>query len=213
MVRVLLCDDHAVVRAGLRALLSTVEGISVVGEAASADEALAMTQRLRPDVVLMDLQLGDGADGVTATQQIVATAATGTRGRPAPQVLVLTMFDTDADIARALAAGATGYLLKAERPELLFAAIRDTAAGRTVLSTTVADRMVSQIRAPGPALTQRERGILGHLADGLTNREIARVLFLSEATVKTHLVRMYNKLGVQTRAAAVAKAAENRLLP
>ncbi|MER6442195.1 response regulator transcription factor [Streptomyces sp. NPDC001185] len=212
MVRVLLCDDHAVVRAGLRALLSTVEGISVVGEAASADEALAMTQRLRPDVVLMDLQLGDGADGVTATQQIVATASTGTRGRHAPQVLVLTMFDTDADIARALAAGATGYLLKAERPELLFAAIRDTAAGRTVLSTTVADRMMSQIRAPGPTLTQRERGILGHLASGLTNREIARVLFLSEATVKTHLVRMYHKLGVQTRAAAVAKAAEHRLL-
>ncbi|MFE2581973.1 response regulator [Streptomyces sp. NPDC059378] len=212
-VRVLLCDDHAVVRAGLRALLSSTEGIDVVGEAASGDEALAMTMRLRPDVVLMDLQLGDGTDGVTATRRIVATAEPGARGRPAPQVLVLTMFDTDADIARALAAGATGYLLKAERPELLFAAIRDTAAGRTVLSGTVADRMMSRMRTPGPALTQRERGILGQLAGGLTNREIARVLFLSEATVKTHLGRIYTKLGVQTRAAAVAKAAQHRLLP
>ncbi|MGW0082283.1 response regulator [Streptomyces sp. NPDC003393] len=212
-VRVLLCDDHAVVRAGLRALLSSTAGIDVVGEAASGDEALATATRLRPDVVLMDLQLGEGTDGVTAIRRIVATAAPDARGRPAPQVLVLTMFDTDADIARALSAGATGYLLKAERPELLFAAIRDAAAGRTVLSGTVADRMMSRIRTPGPALTERERDILGQLAGGLTNREIARALFLSEATVKTHLGRIYAKLGVQTRAAAVAAAAQHRLLP
>jgi DNA-binding NarL/FixJ family response regulator len=218
-VRVLLCDDHAVVRAGLRALLSSTEGIDVVGEAAGGEEVLATVTRLRPDVVLMDLQLGDGMDGVTAIRRITATgtargtAAPGEPERAAPRVLVLTMFDTDADIARALAAGATGYLLKAERPESLFAAIRDAAAGRTALSGTVADRMMSRIRTPGPALTERERDILGQLASGLTNREIARALFLSEATVKTHLGRIYSKLGVQTRAAAVAAANRHRLLP
>jgi DNA-binding NarL/FixJ family response regulator len=209
---VLLCDDHAVVRAGLRALLSSTDGIDVVGEAASGEEALARAARLQPDVVLMDLQLGDGMDGVTAIRQITA-AAPGAPGRPAPRVLVLTMFDTDADIARAVAAGATGYLLKAERPESLFVAIRDAAAGRTALSGTVADRVMSRIRTPGPSLTERERDILGRLSGGLTNREIARALFLSEATVKTHLGRIYTKLGVQTRAAAVATAARHRLLP
>jgi DNA-binding NarL/FixJ family response regulator len=209
---VLLCDDHAVVRAGLRALLSSTDGIDVVGEAASGEEALARAARLQPDVVLMDLQLGDGMDGVTAIRQITA-AAPGAPGRPAPRVLVLTMFDTDADIARAVAAGATGYLLKAERPESLFVAIRDAAAGRSALSGTVADRVMSRIRTPGPSLTERERDILGRLSGGLTNREIARALFLSEATVKTHLGRIYTKLGVQTRAAAVATAARHRLLP
>lgn len=225
-VRVVLCDDHAMVRAGLRALLSSTDGIDVVGEAASGEEALVTATRLRPDVVLMDLQLGDGMDGVTAIRHIVSLAAPGTsitapgmpggsapRGTSAPRVLVLTMFDTDADIARAMAAGATGYLLKAERPELLFAAIRDTAAGRPALSGTVTDRVMSRIREPGPALTERERDILGRLATGLTNREIARALFLSEATVKTHLGHIYTKLGVQTRAAAVATAARHRLLP
>ncbi|MFD7709310.1 response regulator [Streptomyces sp. NPDC059786] len=207
-VRVLLCDDHAVVRAGLRALLSSTDGIEVVGEAGSGEEALDMAAGLRPDVVLMDLQLGDGMDGVTATRRL--TAAADGHG---PRVLVLTMFDTDADIARAVSAGAIGYLLKAERPERLFAAIRDAAAGRTVLSGSVADRVVSRMRAPGPALTPRERDILGHLAQGLGNREIARALFLSEATVKTHLSRVYTKLGVRTRAAAVAAATRHRLLP
>lgn len=230
-VRVLLCDDHAMVRAGLRALLSSTDGIDVVGEAASGEEALATATRLRPDVVLMDLQLGAGMDGVTAIQHIVSLAAPSTRDGSAPwntsalrdtcalrntstpRVLVLTMFDTDADIARAMAAGATGYLLKAEQPELLFAAIRDTAAGRPALSGTVTDRVLSRIRAPGPSLTERERDILGRLTTGLTNREIARALFLSEATVKTHLGHIYTKLGVQTRAAAVATAARHRLLP
>lgn len=209
-VGVLLCDDHAVVRAGLRALLSSTGGIDVVGEAGSGEEALAMAARLRPDVVLMDLQLGTGMDGVEATRRL--TAQDGPDG-PAPRVLVLTMFDTDADIARAVAAGATGYLLKAERPDRLFAAVRDAAAGRTVLSGAVADRVVSRLHAPGPALTERERDILGRLAQGLSNREIARALFLSEATVKTHLGRVYTKLGVRTRSGAVAAAARHRLLP
>lgn len=209
-VRVLLCDDHAVVRAGLRALLASTDGIDVVAEAGSGEEALAVAAALRPDVVLMDLQLGTGMDGVTATRQLTATDSADA---PAPRVLVLTMFDTDADIARAVAAGATGYLLKAERPERLFAAIRDAAAGRTALSGSVADRVVSRLRTPGPALTARERDILDRLAQGLGNREIARALFLGEATVKTHLGRIYTKLGVHTRAAAVASAARHRLLP
>ncbi|MFJ9089244.1 response regulator [Streptomyces sp. NPDC102384] len=207
-VRVLLCDDHAVVRAGLRALLSSTDGMEVVGEADSGERALAMAEALRPDVVLMDLQLGTGMDGVEATRRLTASGA-----EEAPRVLVLTMFDTDADIARAVAAGATGYLLKAERPDRLFVAIRDAAAGRTTLSGAVADRVVSRLRAPGPALTERERDVLARLAQGLGNREIARALFLSEATVKTHLGRVYAKLGVRTRAGAVAAAARHRLLP
>ncbi|MFI0816414.1 response regulator [Streptomyces sp. NPDC021098] len=209
-VRLLLCDDHAVVRAGLLALLSSTAGIEVVGEAGSGEEALAMAARLRPDVVLMDLQLGDGMDGVEATRRLASARSTG--DETAPRVLVLTMFDTDADIARAIEAGATGYLLKAERPEELFAAIRNAAAGRTALSAPVADRLMAQMRTPRPALSERERDILQQLARGLGNREIARALFISEATVKTHLGRIYGKLGVDTRAGAVAVATERRLL-
>ncbi|MGW2344447.1 response regulator [Streptomyces sp. NPDC001661] len=207
-VRILLCDDHAVVRAGLRALLSSTDGMEVVGEADTGEAAVAMAGALGPDVVLMDLQLGGGTDGVEATRRLA-----GPDVERAPRVLVLTMFDTDADIARSVAAGATGYLLKAEPPERLFAAIRDAAAGRTVLSGAVTDRVVSRLRAPGPALTERERDVLARLAEGLGNREIARALFLSEATVKTHLGRVYDKLGVRTRAGAVAAAARHRLLP
>ncbi|MER6420273.1 response regulator transcription factor [Streptomyces sp. NPDC001137] len=204
-VSVLLCDDHVVVRAGLRALLSSADGIEVVGEAGSGEEALAMAARLHPDVVLMDLQLGAGMDGVTATRLLTAEGAT--------RVLVLTMFDTDVDITRAIEAGATGYLLKAERPEELFAAIRSAAFGRTTLSAPVADRLLAQMRSPRPTLSAREQDILGQLARGLGNREIARALFISEATVKTHLGRIYGKLGVDTRAGAVAVAQERRLLP
>ncbi|MFD7503085.1 response regulator [Streptomyces sp. NPDC059850] len=211
-IRLLLCDDHAVVRAGLLALLSSTAGIEVVGEAGSGEEALAMAARVRPDVVLMDLQLGDGMDGVEATRRLASGTPGAAPEEPAPRVLVLTMFDTDADIARAIEAGATGYLLKAERPEELFAAIRNAAAGRTALSAPVADRLMAQLRTPRPALSEREREILQQLARGLGNREIARALFISEATVKTHLGRIYGKLGVDTRAGAVAVATERRLL-
>jgi len=204
-IRLLLCDDHAVVRAGLRALLSSAEDMEVVGEAGSGEEALAMSAAVRPDVVLMDLQLGGGMDGVTATRRL--------SGGDGPRVLVLTMFDTDADITRAIEAGATGYLLKAEPPEELFAAIRSAASGRTALSAPVASRVLAQLRSPRPALSERERDILRQLAGGLGNRDIARALFISEATVKTHLGRIYAKLGVETRAAAVAVATEQRLLP
>ncbi|MET7700109.1 response regulator transcription factor [Streptomyces sp. NPDC005485] len=211
-IRLLLCDDHAVVRAGLRALLSSTDGIEVVAEAGSGEEALAMAARLRPDVVLMDLQLGDGMDGVTATRHLTSPGE-GDFAVPGTRVLVLTMFDTDADITRAIEAGATGYLLKAERPEELFAAIRNAASGRTALSAPVADRVLAHLRSPRPALSDRERDILGQLALGLGNRDIARALFISEATVKTHLGRIYGKLGVETRAAAVSVAKERRLLP
>ncbi|MGW4849782.1 response regulator [Streptomyces sp. NPDC004288] len=204
-VRILLCDDHVVVRAGLLALLGSTPDIEVVGEAGSGEEAVAMAAKLTPDVVLMDLQLGPGIDGVEATRRIAPTGV---------HVLVLTTYDTDADITRAIEAGATGYLLKAERPEELFAAIHAAAQGRTALSPPVASRVMDRMRgAAGPSLTDRERDILGQLGRGLGNQEIARALFISEATVKTHLGRIYAKLGVDTRAGAVAVAKERRLLP
>ncbi|MEU5801157.1 response regulator transcription factor [Streptomyces sp. NPDC047804] len=206
-VRILLCDDHAVVRAGLLALLGGEPDIDVVGEAGSGEEAVALAAQLTPDVVLMDLQLGSGIDGVEATRRI-ATAGAG-----AVDVLVLTTYDTDADITRAIEAGATGYLLKAERPEELFAAIRAAAQGRTTLSPPVASRVMARMRSPRPTLTERELDILGQLSQGLGNRDIARALFISEATVKTHLGRIYEKLDVDTRAGAVSVAKEQRLLP
>ncbi|MFD8318846.1 response regulator [Kitasatospora purpeofusca] len=204
-VRLLVCDDHAVVRAGLLALLASAGDIEVVGEASTGEEAVELAARLAPQVVLMDLQLGDGIDGVEATRRITAAPE-------APHVLVLTTYDTDADITRAIGAGATGYLLKAERPEELFAAVHSAAQGRTVLSPPVASRVMAQMRAPAPQLTERETEILAQLAQGLGNREIARALFISEATVKTHLGRIYDKLGVDTRSGAVAVAKERRLL-
>ncbi|MFD5625578.1 response regulator [Streptomyces sp. NPDC127072] len=205
-VRILLCDDHAVVRAGLLALLDSAPDIEVVGEAGTGEEALALVAKAAPDVVLMDLQLGDGIDGVETTRRLTSAAGDG------PHVLVLTTYDTDADITRAIEAGATGYLLKAERPEELFAAIHAAARGRTTLSAPVASRVMANLRSPRRTLTDRERDILTQLAQGLGNREIAKALFISEATVKTHLGRIYDKLGVDTRAGAVAVAKEQRLL-
>ncbi len=211
-IRLLLCDDHAVVRAGLRALLSTAHDIDVVGEAAGGEEALALTARLRPDIVLMDLHLGTGIDGVTTTRRLTADDAEHP-DTPRPRVLVLTMFDTDADITRAIEAGATGYLLKAEQPAELFTAIRNAASGRTALSAPVAGRVLAHLRNPRPALSARELEILQQLAHGHSNRAIARALFISETTVKTHLQRIYTKLDVRTRTAAVAAATRQRLLP
>ncbi|KUF19798.1 MULTISPECIES: response regulator [Streptomyces] len=240
-VRLVVCDDHVVVRAGLMALLASAPGIEVIGEAGSGEEAVALAGKLAPDVVLMDLQLGPGIDGVEATRRITgwgredggggngSGGGSGSggdggsgggvgeegdgQGGGAPRVLVLTTYDTDADITRAIEAGATGYLLKAERPEELFAAIHAAAQGRTALSPPVASRVMARMREPQPTLTPRELDILGRLAQGMGNREIARTLFISEATVKTHLGRMYEKLGVDTRAGAVAVAKERRLLP
>ncbi|MFG2275184.1 response regulator [Streptomyces chartreusis] len=206
-VRILVCDDHAVVRAGLLALLDSAPDIEVVGEAGTGEEALALAAKLTPDVVLMDLQLGEGIDGVETTRRLASSPGARTH------VLVLTTYDTDADITRAIEAGATGYLLKAERPDELFAAIHAAAVGRTALSAPVAGRVMASLRRPRPALTDRERDILTQLARGIGNRDIARALFISEATVKTHLRRIYDKLGVDTRAGAVAVAKERRLLP
>ncbi len=167
-VRLLICDDHLVVRAGLRALLDSAPDIDVIGEAGSGAEVVTLAAALHPDVVLMDLQLGGDFDGVEATRRITALP------EPRPHVLVLTTFDTDADITRAIAAGATGYLLKAEPPEELFAAIHTAAAGRTALSAPVAGRVMARMRDPRPGLTTRETDILAQLAHGLGNREIAK---------------------------------------
>ncbi|MFF4412935.1 response regulator [Streptosporangium sp. NPDC001559] len=204
-MRLFLVDDHPVVRAGLVALLGGEPDMEVVGEAAGGDEALRGVAASSPDVVLMDLQLGDGVDGVEATRRI--------RELPTPpQVLVLTTYETDADIMRAVDAGATGYLLKACPPEELFQGIRAAAKGESVLSAKVAARMMRRMRDPGPALSAREVEILELLASGAGNREIARRLFITEATVKTHLVHIYGKLGVDTRTAAVTAAVERRLI-
>ncbi|MET8336742.1 response regulator transcription factor [Streptosporangium canum] len=204
-MRLFLVDDHPVVRAGLVALLGGEHDMEVVGEAADGEDALRGIASREPDVVLMDLQLGDGIDGVEATRRV--------RELPSPpQVLVLTTYETDADIVRAIDAGATGYLLKACPPEELFQGIRAAARGETVLSPRVATRMMRRMRDPGPALSAREVEILELLASGAGNREIARRLFITEATVKTHLVHIYGKLGVDTRTAAVIAAVERRLI-
>jgi DNA-binding NarL/FixJ family response regulator len=204
-IRLIVCDDHAVVRAGLLALFAGEAGIEVAGEAASGEEAVRLAAALRPDVVLMDLQLVGGIDGVEATRRLLALPEP-------PHVLVLTMYDTDADVSRAIEAGAAGYLLKAGSPEDLFRAVHDAAAGRTVLAPEVAARLFSRMRKPDSTLTAREVEILHLLARGVGNAEIARELFISQATVKTHLGHIYAKLGVDTRTAAVSVATERRLI-
>ncbi|MFF2271814.1 response regulator [Agromyces sp. NPDC058136] len=204
-VRVVLVDDHPVVRAGLAALLGGKPGFEVVAEAGDADEAVSKARTYRPDVVLMDLNLGTGPGGVEATSRLRALDE-------APAVLVLTTYDTEADILRALEAGAGGYLLKDAPPEELFAGIRAVARGETVLAPSVAATLVRRAAAPGPVVTEREVEVLELLADGLGNRELARELLVSEATVKSHLSHIYTKLGVDTRAGAVAAAIERRII-
>ena len=195
MIRLLLADDHPVVRAGLRAVLETEPDLEVVAEASSAEEAVRLAADV--DVVLMDLQFGSGMHGSEATAAITAAA-------DAPKVLVLTTYDTDGDILAAIEAGATGYLLKDAPPEDLAAAVRNAAAGQTVLAPAVAHRLMNRMRTPAAALSPREIEVLGLVADGLSNLEISKRLFLSQATVKSHLVHIYTKLGVDSRTAAVA---------
>ncbi|RJL32917.1 DNA-binding response regulator [Bailinhaonella thermotolerans] len=202
---VLIVDDHPVVRAGLRALLDGEPDLEVAGESATGEDAVSRAAALRPAVVLMDLQLGGGIDGVEAIGRIRALP-------DPPRVLVLTTYDSDADIARAVDAGAIGYLLKAGPPEELFAGIRSAARGETALSPSVATRLMRRVREPAPVLSPRETEILTLLARGLSNKQIAKALFVSEATVKTHLVRVFAKLGVDTRTAAVTAAVERRLI-
>jgi DNA-binding NarL/FixJ family response regulator len=204
-IRLLIVDDHPIVRAGLRATLEADAGLEVVGEAGSAEQAVALAETMQPHVVLMDLNLGAGPDGADATRQLAGLP------RP-PRVLVLTAYESEADILRAIEAGATGYLLKDAVPTDLLAAIRTAARGETVLAPSVASRLVSRVRAPDRALTKREREVLRLVADGLPNSAVARTLFISEATVKSHLVQVFGKLGVDSRTAAVAEARRRGLL-
>lgn len=210
-IRVMLVDDHPVVRAGLRALVDSDEGIDVVAEADSGERALHLLDELAatdagvPDLVLMDLNLGDGIDGIETTRRLRARHAGVT-------VLAVTTFDAEADIVGALEAGATGYVLKDSPTEALQAAVRDAAAGRSVLSPEVQQRLVRRMTDPRTALSPREAEILQALASGATNREVARALFISESTVKTHLVHLYEKLGVDSRTAALRVAREQRLI-
>jgi DNA-binding NarL/FixJ family response regulator len=205
-IRVLLADDHPVVRAGLRGMLTAEPDIEVAGEAGSGPEAVALARAREYDVILMDLRMPLG-DGVAATEQIVAAD-------PAARVLVLTTYETDADILRAVEAGATGYLLKDASAAGLANAVRAAARGETVLAPSVAERLVTHVRRPPrESLSGRETEILACVARGLTNIEIGRELFISEATVKTHLLRAFGKLGVSGRTAAVTTAIERGLLP
>lgn len=205
-VRVLIVDDHPVVRTGLRGMLAAEPDIDVVDEAASGEQALALVERHRPDVVLMDLRM-PGVDGVTTTGRITGTYD-GVR------VLVVTTYDTDTDILRAVEAGATGYLLKDTPRAELASAVRAAARGETVLAPPVAAKLVTRMRAPASdQLTRREVEVLALVAQGMTNAEVGRRLYIGEATVKTHLLRLFAKLGVDDRTAAVTAAIERGILP
>jgi DNA-binding NarL/FixJ family response regulator len=202
VIDVLVVDDHVIVRHGLRGMLAAEPDLDVVGEAGSGPEAVAMVGAHSPDVVLMDLRM-PGGDGVAATTAITARY-------PGTRVVVLTTYDTDADILRAVEAGAAGYLLKDCSQAELTSAIRAAARGETVLTPSVATRLVNRMRAPqAESLSPREVQVLELVAVGHTNAEIGRELHISEATVKTHLLRSFSKLDVSDRTAAVT-AARNR---
>ncbi len=203
MIRMLLADDHPVVRAGLKALFSSEGDIAVLAEAATAERAVELCRGQEFDIVLMDLQFGSSGagalQGVDATREIRAMGG-------APRVLVLTNYDTDADILGAVEAGASGYLLKDAPPPELISAVRAAAAGESAISPAIELLMRSRADAAGSPLTLRESEVLGLVAEGQSNRDIGRALFLSEATVKSHLVHIFTKLGVSSRTAAVAAA-------
>ncbi|MGC0418301.1 response regulator transcription factor [Embleya sp. AB8] len=206
MIRLLIADDHPVVREGLAGMLAAEPDFEVVAAAEDGAQAVDRAAELRPDVVLMDLRM-PGTDGVTATRRIV-------RELPGIHVLILTTYDTDTDIVRAVEAGATGYLLKDTPRAELAAAVRAAARGETVLAPPVAAKLVTRMKAPvRDALSPRETQVLGLVARGMTNAEIGRELYISEATVKTHLLRTFNKLGVDDRTAAVTVAMADGLLP
>lgn len=204
-IRVLLVDDHAVVRAGLRALLESQSDLTIVGEAADPASAVDGAKKTKPDVVLMDLNLGQGESGADATAHLMELS------NP-PQVLVLTTYDTEADIMAAIGAGAAGYLLKDAPPDEVFRAIRSIARGETVLAPAVAATLVRRTGSRNHSLTEREIEIVDLLAQGMSNREIADRLIVSVATVKAHLSHIYTKLEVDTRAGAVAKAIDLRII-
>ena len=203
-VTVLLVDDHPVVRSGLRAVLDT-DDVQVIGEAATGEEALALAAHLHPDVVLCDLRLGAGIDGIQTTAALRALD-------PAPAVLILTTIDRDAEIRGAIEAGAAGYLLKEVDPQLILDGIRRAAAGGMVLAPDLAARLLEGLRSPLPRLTDRETEVLRLLATGAANREIARTLFVTEATVKSHLAHIFTKLDVDSRSRAIHVAREAGLI-
>jgi DNA-binding NarL/FixJ family response regulator len=205
VTRVLVVDDHPVVRGGIEALLATAGDLEVVGTAGDGLEALELVAALQPDVVLMDLRM-PGLDGASATERI-------RREHPSVHVLVLTTYETDADIVRAVEAGATGYLLKDTPLAQLADSVRAAARGETVLAPPVAARLMARLRAPAQeTLTPRELEVLGAVARGATNAEVGRELFIGEATVKTHLLRAFAKLGVDDRTHAVTVALQRGLL-
>jgi len=204
-IRIVIADDHPIVRSGLLGLLASQDDFDVVGEASNGREAVAMVQRTKPDVVLTDLRMPE-LDGVGAIKEMCAA-------HPTVRILVLTTYDTDADILRAVEAGATGYLLKETPREELFGAIRATALGRSVLSPTVASRLVGRAREPNErALSAREIEVLMLVARGTSNKLIARELEIGETTVKTHLLHIFSKLGVDDRTAAVTTAVEKGII-
>jgi len=210
VIKVLLVDDHPVVRTGLRALVEGFEGVQVVAEAADGAEALSIVNASDHqaghggiDVVVMDIQM-PGLDGITTTARLQA--------QHGPPVLILTTYDTQSDVVAALEAGAKGYLLKDAPPEKLQRAIVDTAAGKPTLSADIAALLMHRMQQPQVSLSSREVELLALLATGATNRQLAQSLFISEATVKTHLVHIYQKLGVTNRTAAINAAREQRLI-
>lgn len=209
MIRVLIVDDHLVVREGLRTILEVAGDLEPVGEAAGGAEALDLVAELSPDVVLMDLRM-PGMDGIQAIQQIKAR-------HPEVEIVILTTYDDDDYIVQGLRAGARGYLLKDADRQSLFEAIRAAARGESLLPSAVVDKVVAHLARPRPApagaLSDREQEVLGLLAEGALNREIARELHISERTVKAHVSGIFNKLGVNSRAEAVAVAMRRGLLP
>lgn len=202
MIRVMLIDNHPVVRAGLRAILNGFEDVDVVAEGSDGADALEAA-RAEVDVIVCDIQM-PGMDGITATRRL--------RAADGPPVLVLTTYDTQADIVAAVEAGALGYLLKDAPEQVLHDAVVATAAGRRTLSPEVAASLAERVSRPAEALSPREIEILRALATGAGNRELAKRLFISEATVKTHLVHIYQKLGVENRTAAITAARGRRLI-
>ncbi|MEV8173046.1 response regulator transcription factor [Microbacterium sp. NPDC079176] len=207
MIRLVIADDHPIVRAGLHALFSLEPDLEVVAEAATPDEAVACAERENPDVVLMDLQFGSQTTttGVDATRRIRALEAP-------PYVLVLTNYDSDADILGAVEAGASGYLLKDAPPHELTAAVRAAAAGESALAPVIASRLLDRMRAPRVSLSSREIEVLELVAAGRSNSEVAEQLFVSETTVKSHLAHIFSKLDVSSRTAAVSEARRKGIL-
>ena len=204
VIRVIIVDDHPIVRDGLRGMFAGASGIEVIGEADDGARAVDLARALDPDVILMDLRM-PGVDGVTAIRRL---AALGVRAR----VVVLTTYDTEAEVLPAIEAGATGYLLKDVATDDLLRAVEAAARGESVLAPSVTRRLMGRLREPEPALSERELEVLRLVARGTTNRDIASSLFLSEATVKTHLLHIYAKLAVADRAAAVAAGFQRGLL-